>query len=340
MDKKSLITRWDTTDVEIRNELIRAIRGAGLLDQVSGLKKTDGRWDLRGFKVPAPARTENIRSYLKVEGAFAFTGMVIDNSDLSYADLSFTTWRDCKIGNSIFVEAKLKDVFMAASDIVNTEFINTDFKDSFIGQNVGKNSGSFINVTFNECNLSNVGFCFPKIEGTNFKNCDLKDTDFDGSRFANCKFTGLLDSTFFRGYSKDAHTSFLWVFNRVRPRNFFNEMYGVDFSEASLSGISFTNHIDLSRCILPRDGSAILVTDLKNTYDLMKIRINNEWSGEYKRIGLEYIDSIYYNKDRQDQPNDIIDIDTLSQGTGMEKFGQDFFNLLKNVKNESVNHNG
>jgi hypothetical protein len=107
-------------------------------------------------------------------------------------------------------------------------------------------------------------------------------------------------------------------------------MRNVDFSEAQLFGVSFTHEIDLKTCILPRDNSALLIEDLEQTYIRARQVINKEWNNaEHKRIASEYIDKIFYNKDRQNQPNDIIDISMLSEGKEMEEFGRKFFNLLK-----------
>lgn len=334
--KRDLIKRWETTDSILRNEIINAIKSSHQLAEVKGLKKVDGRWDLRGLKFPSPQNVDKIKSYEKVSGAFPLKKVVFENADFSYADFSYTEWQNCKVEASIFTETKFKNVNIAACDFLNSDFIKSDFRNSFIGQNIAENSGSFINVNFIESDLSNVGFCFPKVESCFFENCKLTETDFDGSRFSNCKFKGPLDSCFFRGYSVHAHTSFLWIFNRVRVKEYLNPMRNVDFSEAQFFGVSFTHEIDLKKCILPSDGTALLVENLAHTYSLAKGVIDKTWDDEYKRIALEYIDKIFFNKDRQNQPNDIIDINMLSEGKGMEEFGRKFFDLLKEVNNTVV----
>jgi uncharacterized protein YjbI with pentapeptide repeats len=335
--KKDLIKRWEKDEGALGKEILSAIRCSYRMEKVKGLKKINGKWDLRGLKFPNPQKVDTIKSYEKVSGAFLLKNVVIEDVDLSYADLSYTEWQNCKVDASIFTETKFRSVNIAASDFLNSNFTKSDFRNSFIGQNIAEKSGSFINVKFIESDLSNAGFCFPRVEECLFDNCKLKDTDFDGSRFTNCKFKGLLDSCFFRGYSVHAHSSFLWIFNRVRVKEYLNPMQNVDFSEAQFFGVSFTHEINLKQCILPSDGSVLLIEDLERTYNRAKSVINKEWNDdEYKRIAVEYIDKIFLNKDRQNQLNDIIDLNTLSEGNRMEEFGRKFFNVLKVASNCTV----
>jgi uncharacterized protein YjbI with pentapeptide repeats len=333
-NKKDLIKRWETTDAVLGKEIINAIKSSSSLDKIKGLQKINDRWDLRGLKFPNPKKIDKIKSYEKAEGAFMFKKVMLENVDLSYADLSYSEWQNCKVENAIFVDTKFRNVNIAATDFINTQIINSDLRQSFLGQNIGDNSGSFTHVDFIESDLSAAGFCFPKIENSRFENCNLKETDFDGSRLVGCKFKGLIDSSFFRGYSIHAHTSFLWVFNRAHVKSFLNPMYNVDFSDARLFGVSFTHGIDLKKCILPKDGSALLINNPGKTYGTIKEKINNEWSDEHKRIAIQYIDTIFYNKDRREQTTDIVDIDMLSEGKGMSEFGQKFFNLLKETSSD------
>ena len=325
-----LIERWETTHKVLKQEVISAIQRSKQFETIEGLQKVNDKWDLRGLKFPDPKNVEKIRSYDHITGPFLAKKIRFSHVDLSYADLNYSYWEDCELEFCVFNETKLKDVHIMASDFLKCDFIKSNFTNSFIGQNVGDNSGSFIDVDFIECNLSSVNFCFPRIEGCSFERCNLKKVNFDGSRFVNCRFEGILDSCFFRGYSIYPHTSFLWIFNRAHPRNYPNLMMNVDFSKAILFGVSFTNEINLTNCILPQDGSALLVKNREITYQKAKDIINREWDGEYKRIALSYIDEIFLSNDRQHQDNDIVDMNFMKDG-GMDEFGRKLFDLLKTV---------
>jgi len=329
-NKKDLVKRWDAGYSPLRDQILNALKSAKPLESIPGMEMIDGKYDLRGLKFPAPRSIEKIRSFGKTKDPFRISRLALHNVDLSYADMRYTYWQNCKVSNSVFVESDFEGATTAASDFLNVQMIRTNFRNAFIGQNIGNNSGAFINVQFLESDLSDSGFCFPKVEECLFRNCKLTATDFDGCRFVDSKFIGLVDSAFFRGHSIHRHTSLFGLFKRTRIKEITNPMRNVDFSEAKLFGVSFTHGIDLSGCILPSDGSAALIENLELTYRLARQVIAKEWSdNEQKRIALGYIDNILFNKDKRQQPNDIIDLYMLSEGDTMEGFGKKLFTLLK-----------
>lgn len=88
----------------------------------------------------------------------------------------------------------------------------------------------------------------------------------------------------------------------------------------------------------PNDGSAILINDLSQTYKAVREIIDLEWKNEeYKRIAHGYIEEMFLNKNKENQRNDIIDIDFLKEGQNMNKFGNLFFALLKRFSSSSNN---
>ena len=63
----------------------------------------------------------------------------------------------------------------------------------------------------------------------------------------NCKFTGEVNSPWFRKHSiKEFEPNF--ILNQVDKKKFTNEMQNVDFSEAILKYVTFSKDLDLIKC--------------------------------------------------------------------------------------------
>lgn len=342
MTKQELTKRWKTSEGEMRlkKAMDCLIKGKSL-SSVGSMEKYAGRWDLRG------AQLSKLESEKKIEveghsvtqkfGTLKLKGIKIESVDFSHTDISYSWWEKCAVNNCLFEGTKMKEIWVHASDFLNCVFRKANLTYSYLNENIGANSGSFRKVEFIETNLSECIFSFPIMEDCVFIDCNLLATNFDGSRMKNCKFKGKVDSPWFRGYSNTAQRSTLGIFNRIDPKDYPNPMENVDFSEAELLGVTFSDGIDLSRCIFPNDESKyIIVRNLKSVYSKAKKVIDTEWTGENKRKGLGFIDTIFFKPDRQDQQIDVIDKNLLTDEGNDQEFGDKFFNLIREINSKRI----
>lgn len=333
---EDLVRRWTTQKGKEKLEnIIYCLERGQTLSSVKGIEQYVGRYDLRGAKLSALTNKRNIEAgkhkLIQKFGTLKLKQVLIESIDLSFADISYSLWERCNINNCIFEKTKAVEIRILASNFKNCIFRKTNFFYSYFNLNMGLDSGLISHSEFVESNLSKCIFNFPLIEQCQFVNCNLKETDFDGSRFKDCKFKGVLDSLWFRGYSQNAQKSFLGFFNRVKPTDYLNSMDNVDFSEAKLIGVSFTDKIDLSKCIFPNNGNYLLVKNLGKVYTRMKEIISQEWSGEDKRKALALINNLYYTPNRQNQNFDLVDKYIITDEGRDKEFGEKFFSLLEQI---------
>lgn len=338
MTKRELIKRWESPEGRVKlTKVINILKKGINLHAVEGLEKYAGRWDLRGAKLSKLEDKKIIESgrhkaSLKT-GSLKLKRINLESIDFTYSDLRYSYLIECNISNCIFEETNATEVHFVACNLLNCIFRKTNLSYSFINENIGSNSGSIKNAEFIESNLSDAFFYFPIIENCNFENCNLFKTDFDGSRFKDCKFKGTLDSLWFRGYSTHATKSILGIFNRVNPQKYPNKMINVDFTQSKLIGVAFEYSIDLSSCKFPEDENYILVKNLKETYSKAQKIIDKEWEGEDKRVGLGFIEDIYFTPKTKNQPNDLIDKHMLAKVMKRSDFADKFFDLIRSLNN-------
>lgn len=330
-----LIKRWNTQVGEVKLlQIINNLSKGRSLSEIKGLDKYAGRWDLRGVNIAKLGKNMNRFGDNKLSQktkTFKFKRIVLESIDFSYADISYSFWIECDIKNCIFEETKAIEIELIACNISNSIFRKTSLSGSYINENIGSYSGSIKYSEFIDSNISNCIFRFTLIENCSFENCNLKETAFDGSRFKECKFIGILDSIWFRGYAVYAQKSILKIFNRFNPQDYPNRMINVDFTQAKLIGVSFEYSIDLSKCQFPTDNNYLLVKNLKSTYSKAREIIDKEWEGEAKRLGLGYIDQIFFCPKRQDQMMDFIDKHILERYGKNKDINERFFDLIKSL---------
>lgn len=332
--KKELADRWKSKEGELQlNEAINCLTKNKDLSSLTWLKKYNGRWDLRGAKLSSLVKEQKIEanghSFTQKKGSLKLKNCKLVSIDFSYSDISYADFEKITIEDCLFKETRAKEIKVVASSILNTVFEKTDFSYSFMGENVGSDSGKFINVQFIETNLKECIFCFPLIHECVFENCNFKATNFNGSRMKNCNFIGKIDSAWFKGYAVNLQKSILVFFNRVDPLQYPNTMENIDFSKAILIGVSFSDSIVLSKCIFPNDPNILIVSDFPKKIIIARNQISEEWTGEFKHIGIHMIDNVYYKKEYHNQDISIIDKYLLVEQFG-EQFAICFFNLFYN----------
>lgn len=333
---KELTRRWSTDEgKQLKTEIIDCIKRGLSFDTVENLEKVDGRYDFRGIVFSESPEMLKVKSYEVASKPLILNGLDLSRIDFSYADFRGTYWSKCNVTNSIFLKANFKMVEINASNFLNVIFDKCNFGYGYLNTKNGGESGSFIKVSFIECDLSKTIFHFPVIQNCKFENCKLYETNFDTSQFCDTKFVGLLDSVFFRGRIEPAPDLFSKLFRSKRLDNIVNPMENVDFSQAELRGVSFSNGIDLRKCIFPDSGRYLFVENLKETYAKAKEIINDSWEGEDKRIGLGFIDNVFYGHRSQHQPNDLIDMYILSDNGKSMEFGKKFYNLISGIMKSS-----
>lgn len=335
MTKIALTNRWKSKEGQLRleeiiNNLIKGIP----LSSIKGLEKYCGRWDFRGAKLSVIEKEQKIEteghSFVKKTGSLKIKNTTIESVDFSFADISYSLFEKSIIKDCLFEETIAKEIRIVACEVLDCVFRKSNFSYSYLNENIGSNSGSFINVQFIETNFKESIFYFPIVENCVFADCNLRATNFDGSRMKNCTFIGKVDSPWFSGFSINAHKSVLGIFNRVDPKQYPNPMENVDFSKAVLTGVAFRNGIDLSKSKFPKDESYLIVRNIKKTFLTAKEKISKEWEGEDRRIGLHMIENVYYTKDYHNQSMSVIDRYLLLEQFG-ESFANRFFKLINTL---------
>ncbi|QKJ29001.1 pentapeptide repeat-containing protein [Mucilaginibacter mali] len=331
--KSQLVNRWKTESGVLLAQQIRKTLMAGEpLEKIDGIEKNGYRLDLRGITLSELEDEQTIKAgehqAIFKAGILKLKNNVFDAIDFSFSTISYAQIQKCKFSNCVFESVIAKELEISASDFIDCVFKKVNFYCSFMNKNIGSNSGSYVNCTFDEANLTETSFRFPTIKNCVFKNCKLSATNFDGSRFDNCKFIGKVDSPLFKGYSVYAVKSILWIFNRIDPKMYPNKMLNVDFSEAEMKGVSFSHGIDLTTCIFPKGDQYIFIKNLNGTMTNVRETIATEWEDDEQERGLRLIDNLFYDKRKQDQQMDFID--TLFTGNYDPEFDKIFFDLIKN----------
>ena len=339
MTKKDLINRWKLSEGgEILKAVLVALKKRQHFGEIPGLKKFEDRWDLRGatLSVIKNERTIGDKDHKLIQklGSLKLENVKFENVDLSYADISHGMFQECYFDNCLFMETKAREIHICSSDFNACIFSKTNFSYSFMNKNIGNNAGSFKNCKFLNANLKEAIFSFPVMDNCVLENCNLYATDFDGTRMRNVRFIGRVDSPWFRGYSTSAQQSVFWIFNKINPKDYPNRMENVDFSKANLAGVTFSNEIDLSNCILPDGDNYLLVSNMRTVYSEAVDVINNNWEIEDKRKALSLIENLYFNKDKQNQKFDLIDKSIMVDDNQSREFGEKFFNLIKEVNRD------
>ncbi|WP_285008667.1 pentapeptide repeat-containing protein [Pedobacter faecalis] len=334
MTKSQLKQRWQTAEGQ---RLLLAVRKSFKrkknIADLPGISFVDGRIDLRGAPLSEVVKSQVVgtkeHSFEINYGSLDVKRASLVGIDFSYANISYAYFQGCKFDNCFFDSTVAKGIRIYNCDFSSCDFNACNLSYAFLNSNIADNAGSYINCNFKNCNLKETFFSFPLIEHCIFDNCKFYATDFDGSRMRNVKFIGKVESPIFRGFSTNAQTSILWLFNRIDPRDYRNRMENVDFTEAELDDLLFLDEIDISSCRFPATGEFILVKDIHAVFPNMRAHIESEWEGEDRRQGLFLIDNLFYSEMKQGMKMDLIS--TVRNKYLTEAFQTRFFTFLKEV---------
>jgi uncharacterized protein YjbI with pentapeptide repeats len=285
------------------------------LTQIPDLPKYLGRIDLRGIEIKLGS------------GRFLrLNGIDISDVDFSFAKFNGIKFINCNLNNLLFYKSEggpgIQD---RNSTFTNIEFIHTDWR----GAALGLDGAQYINVNFIKCDLRHVIGYRGFFRGCNFLNCRLEYVDFQVSHFSRCRFKGKLEHVWFRGYyplSSDEER-----FGKTEP----NSMVDIDFSEAVLRDVMFTNNCDLSKVIPPKDGRHFFYPNWENSIKNAKAKVEKTWIGPFKEEALRILEIYSIHKN----PMNIINLDYeeelirkhYSDSSSVTEFTIQFINLLKEV---------
>lgn len=185
-------------------------------------------------------------------------GYRITNSTLKGANFVNLSIRSSRFENDDFTKVDFRDISDHGNEFIRCQFDRTNFR----GVTIGFDGSRYVNCTFQKVPFGGAGFVRPVFEDCAFLHCVLRNVDFEAGSFVRCKFVGELRDVWFRnGYS---HPLLAERFGAPPV----NPMRDVDFSEATLWGVSFGGGVDLSTVIPPKDGQ-------HRSYDRWRVRFAN-----------------------------------------------------------------
>ena len=193
--------------------------------------------------------------------------LVVRDADFTKASLAGDWIQECTFDKVIFEGAKLTDISEHGNTFIRCSFADT----SFVQAGLGYDGTSCNQCKFERAKFGKAVFIRAEFDDCRFLNCDLKGVDFNASSFTNCTFDGRLEGVWFRGGFELA--SDLKEFGTPRK----NTMKNVSFAEASLWGVNFSNHCDLSSIIIPSDGKHELYDDWELRLSLLA-KTAESWS--------------------------------------------------------------
>lgn len=215
--------------------------------------------------------------------------------------------------NCQFIKTKFIDVIEKSSNFCDCTFIDCDFTNSIIGYNNSRFTNcSFINPTF-----KNTNFICPEFIGCKFK-CDLKNIDFNASYFENVIFIGELKNIWFKGGFS----------SRQQEKDFGpsrkNSMLNVDFSQAVLNDLVFSDDCKLDTVVLPPDNKYIYIKRWREFLRELKIAAKGI-SDNFVKTELEVF-SVSRGFHAEKQSEYIINIEDIQ-----DEFKVDVSNVIINL---------
>jgi uncharacterized protein YjbI with pentapeptide repeats len=307
---------------------------------VHGLNRIDGRWDLRGF-IFGPAKPmgdsfsfRNLQIDL-VLGKTVFNKTSFLDIDLSHAQAADVIWQRCRFENVSFDGVQATDTGFWACQFEQATFDRANFVDNVFAVNIDLAPCCFTNCVFHETDLRGTSHTFTLYRNVTFESANLDEVDFDGARFENCKFTGLIKGVQFRSKSAMSMRGLLTV-SKIDTTVFPNKMINVDFSGADLRGVNFSG-VDLRSCRFPADDRHLVIFSQNRVFTEVRRKVVDTWTGKYRESALNYLDAMHLSIEKLQglflteaklkQPIDLVNLDDLIDFRD-EAFGRSLFDLI------------
>ena len=290
--REELVQRWQTKEGQRwRKRVIRYLQKGKNLSKLPFLQHHQGRWDLRGMDFSRRPwhrfTTEvEITPEYKAPFTFAFGGKYtfkrasFRDIDFSYANLGQAYLERCHFENILFHHANYIGVFDSHCTFHRVDFYKADMRHATLGLRGARYEG----VSFRKADIRRVS-CYQGY----FINCDfsearIEEVNFNASHFINCTFKGPLRKVWFRGYYASPEDE--KIFGRTEP----NPMENVDFSEATLWDVMFSDGCDLSKVIIPQDREHFLFHHWPQVLSKAKEEVERNWEGAFKEEALGLLD--------------------------------------------------
>jgi uncharacterized protein YjbI with pentapeptide repeats len=309
MDKKSARNRWLlTTEATERCKAISEIlrKGRSIEHNLSRIvdRTEQGLLDLRGIPLSLEPGMELNRSQIR-------------DIDFSYAYFGHAILKQC-----VFEHVLLRGMENSRWNERGCRFVDVDFSEARLrNAGIGIDGSIYERVSFQGVDFTGAVFIRPRFTDCDFSNAKLRELDFNASNLVNCKFRGKLESVWFRRYypSKSDEQRM----GKAVP----NEMWNVDFSDASLRDVVFTGGLNLSTVILPKDGSHVLLRHFDTSLNKTRNEIEKlAWTDEEKRKVSIWINAFLVHA--VGQPMWILNKKDVEMQLGV-KVGQEFLKLLE-----------
>lgn len=258
------------------------------------IERVEGRCHVRQLQTQ-PARSTRVRGL--PEGVELLEG-VIELKNVSIKDVYFDECRlrdlrlhDVTFENCVFSKCDLQGLRMWRTTFANCRLVDVDLRRSSLGA-VDKSglANTFRGVELVRVNMRENQFISAVMTDCQFRDCDLKTVNFDGTRFERCTFSGLLDEVQF--YPHPFGEEHL-------PRN---EMKDVSFADARFRFVEFRK-LDMEHVVWPTAEDHIVVRNYRATLACMAKRLaalgtklgtraanslmfKLKWAGDHQKTGV------------------------------------------------------
>ncbi|MDY7077417.1 MAG: pentapeptide repeat-containing protein [Chloroflexota bacterium] len=327
--RKHLVERWSRQEWRGRyRQLLACWQARRELGQLS-LPQHAGRWDLRGINLeiesPVPGNIE-LPNGLVVDFVRGprpiFKGVQFCDVDFSYANLGRAVFEGCSFSNVLLREANGSGVNDQGSTFQDVDLFKADWRNATLGLDGAR----YEQVSFQRTDLRRVHCYRGYFVDCDFSNARLEHVDFQVSHFVRCKFKGKLKRVWFRGYYA------LPNHEKTYGKTEFNLMKDIDFSEAELWDVVFTNNCDLSQVIPPQDGKHVLFRDWPGTLVEAWQEVEQKWEGVFREEAVRHLDNLGVHEN----PMRILNLDFeaslvrkgFPEPDRSEEFVQAFIDLL------------
>lgn len=300
--REELVQRWQTEEGQRwRKQVIRRLQKRKDLSKQPFLQRHQGRWDLRGLDFSRKPwhrfTTEvEITSEYKAPFTFAFGGKYtfkrtsFRDIDFSYANLGQANLERCHFENVLFHHTNYIGVRDSRCTFHQVDFYKADMR----GATLGLHGARYEDVSFRRADMRRVSCYRGYFIKCDFSEARIEEVNFNASHFINCTFKGPLRGVWFRGYyaiPQDEKT-----FGKTEP----NPMENVDFSEATLWDVMFSDGCDLSKVIIPQDGEHFLFHRWPQVLARAKEEVERNWEGVFKQEALGFLDVYAEGAQNQD----------------------------------------
>ena len=315
VSKKELMERWHTAEGSEKREAIIYALGQNIsLDKLGFVESVHCRYDLRGIKFDIKTNLEHVS---------------LRGIDFTYADFNHMMILHSEVEDVIFDECDATGVSQYNCNFRNCSFIKTNIQDA----GFGIWGGIYENLVFEKAKLKHSRFYRPIFRQCQFLQCKLDGVDFGSSHLIDVKFTGKLDDVWFRGIDQEE-----------QGLTFRTEEHGlnpmiVDFSEAELWDLALSNHCDLSKVILPKEGGYLLVRNWYNLVESLKQRVDEVFLDKDEREVAHILVEVYKVHAKEQEmmilnPKNIAHNQRDILGERSEAFARTWVSLIAEINKE------